>query len=124
MMLIKNFVKVSDIHGIGLFAGQNIKQGDKIWEFIEGMDVILPAEVLDSPVESIRAYMRRYTYPHPHIPGDIILDGDNGRFMNHSNTPNTDFKTPNVGYALVDISEGTELTCDYGEFSEGLTPED
>ena len=61
MMLIKNFVKVSDIHGIGLFAGQNIKQGDKIWEFIEGMDVILPAEVLDSPIESIRAYMRRYT---------------------------------------------------------------
>ena len=37
----------------------------------------------------------------------VILDSDNGRFMNHSPTPNTDFRV---------FDKGEELTCNYHEF--------
>ena len=46
----------------------------------------------------------------------MIVDCDNGRFMNHSLTPNTDFRIFDKGYALVDIAQGDELTCNYHEF--------
>ena len=46
----------------------------------------------------------------------VVLDSDNGRFMNHTLTPNTDFRIFDKGYALFDIAQGEELTCNYHEF--------
>ncbi|MFN7401289.1 MAG: SET domain-containing protein [Alphaproteobacteria bacterium] len=120
MMLVKNYLGLSDIHGIGLFAGEFIKKGQKIWEFIPGLDVELPKSALDSPHESIRSFLQRYTYPHPQDSGKVILDGDHGRFMNHSAHPNSDFRIPAIGLALVDIAEGSEITCNYDEFDPGF----
>jgi SET domain-containing protein len=51
----------------------------------------------------------------------IVLDGDNGRYMNHSLAPNTDFRIFDKGYALVDIAQGDELTCNYHEFDPTFT---
>ena len=48
--------------------------------------------------------------------GFVVLELDNGRFMNHSLKPNTDFTRPDVGYAIADIHPGEELTCNYFEF--------
>ena len=47
---------------------------------------------------------------------------DNGRFTNHSLTPNVGacVDHSNDSYALQDIAEGDELTCDYSGF---VTPE-
>lgn len=120
MMLVKNYLGLSDIHGIGLFAGEPIKKGQRIWEFMPGLDVELPESALNSPVGSIRSYLQRYTYPHHRDEGKIILDGDHGRFMNHSESPNTDFRTPSVGIATQDIPEGAEITCNYNEFAPGF----
>jgi len=61
-------------------------------------------------------FIARYAYPHLEIPGVMIVDSDNGRFMNHSLTPNTDFRIFDKGYALTDIAQGEELTCNYHEF--------
>jgi len=36
--------------------------------------------------------------------------------MNHSLAPNTDFHIFDKGYALVDIAQGDEITCNYHEF--------
>ncbi len=121
MMLVKNYLGLSEIHGVGLFAGEAIKKGQKIWEFMPGLDVVLPQSALDSPHESIRSFLQRYTYPHPEKADTIILDGDHGRFMNHSAKPNSDFRNPAVGLiALTDIAEGTEITCNYDEFNPGF----
>jgi uncharacterized protein len=46
----------------------------------------------------------------------VVIETDNGRFMNHSEYPNTDFTRSDVAFAIMDIPEGTEITCDYGEF--------
>jgi SET domain-containing protein len=120
MMLVKNYLGRSEIHGIGLFAGEPIKKGQKIWEFMPGLDVELPKSALDSPHESIRRFLERYTYPHPKESDKIILDGDHGRFMNHSAHPNSDFRIPTIGLARIDIDEGCEITCNYDEFDPGF----
>ena len=61
-------------------------------------------------------FIARYSYPHLEMPGVVVVDSDNGRFMNHSLTPNTDFRIFDKGYALVDIAQGDEITCNYHEF--------
>ena len=61
-------------------------------------------------------FIARYSYPHLEMPGVVVVDCDNGRFMNHTLTPNTDFRIFDKGYALVDIAQGDEITCNYHEF--------
>ena len=68
----------------------------------------------------LQDYIARYTYPHLEMPGVVILDSDNGKFMNHSLKPNTDFRIFDKGYALIDIAQGEELTCNYHEFDPGF----
>jgi hypothetical protein len=53
--------------------------------------------------------------------GFVVLELDNGRFMNHSLQPNTDFTRPDVGYATADIHPGEELTCNYFDFDRTFT---
>ena len=66
--------------------------------------------------ERLSDFLKRYTYIPPYDRTVCILDGDEGRYMNHSETPNTDFSSVDAGYALTDIPAGVELTCDYREF--------
>lgn len=122
-MLISTYLAQSGIHGSGLFAGEPIAKGTLIWEFLPGLDSEIAETHLQHENPVIASYLRRYTYPHPHKPGFVILDGDHGRFMNHSTRPNTDFATPDKGYAKTDIPMGAELTCDYGEFAPGFVLE-
>lgn len=125
MMLVRTTLAQSTIHGIGIFADAPIARGTRIWELMEGLDPVFDAALLDTAPEPIRSYLRRYTYPHYADASKIILDGDNGRFMNHSPTPNTDFKNIHgkYGFAIVDIAAGTEITCDYAEFAPGFALE-
>lgn len=117
MMLFRTYIAPSGIQGNGLFAAEPIPKGAKIWSFVPHFDVEFEVNSLETFPELAQEYLKRYTYPHPKKPGIVILDGDGGRFMNHSDTPNTNFATPDFGTALVDIAEGEELTCDYREFN-------
>jgi uncharacterized protein len=122
MMLVKTYIGPSDIQGVGIFASERIPAGTVIWEFNERFDICLD----ESAVESLPAYMREYvevySFVHPHRPDVLVIEADNGRFMNHSDTPNTDFRT-DVGIALRDIQPGEELTCDYAELEIGFEGE-
>ena len=62
------------------------------------------------------ALLDRLRRPGAPLPGVVILDADNGKYMNHSMTPNTDFRIFDRGYALADIAAGDEITCNYHEF--------
>jgi SET domain-containing protein len=46
----------------------------------------------------------------------MIVELDNGRFMNHSTSPNTRFTDPDAGFTRVAIAAHEEITCDYSEF--------
>jgi SET domain-containing protein len=116
MLLVDTFVGPSVIEGVGVFAAEPIPAGRIIYRFDPLFDrLISPAELATFP-ESIRHFILRYTYPHPADKSLVVLDVDNGRHMNHSLHPNTDFRDATFGYAIRDIAAGEEITCNYAEF--------
>lgn len=116
MMIVPNYVGPSTIEGVGVFAAAPIRAGSAIWQLSESMDLLLTDWQLAQLPELQREFMERYGYPHMTRPGLTVLEFDNGRFMNHDPLPNTNFTSPEVGWAIRDISAGEEITCDYGEF--------
>jgi SET domain-containing protein len=120
MLLVDTFVGPSDIEGVGVFAAEPIRAGQLIYRFEPAFDRLISRATVESLPESIRRFLSRYTYPHPTDWTLLVLDADNGRHMNHSVSPNTDFRDSICGYALRDIAAGEEITCDYGEFEPGF----
>jgi SET domain-containing protein len=116
MMIVPTYVAPSAIEGVGLFAAAPIPAGTVIWVIEEKLDLLVTEEELAGLPELQRQFIERYGYRHMTRPGVFVLEFDNGRFMNHAERPNTEFTDPHRGWAIRDIAEGEELTCDYGEF--------
>ncbi len=117
MLTVSSYVAPSAIDGLGVFAGEYIRTGDvSCGASIRSSTSSSRARRSRDTRRICRTFISRYSYPHLEIPGFVIVDCDNGRFMNHSLTPNTDFRIFDKGYALVDIAQGDELTCNYHEF--------
>ncbi|MCW5724134.1 MAG: SET domain-containing protein-lysine N-methyltransferase [Maricaulaceae bacterium] len=116
MLLVDTYIGSSAIEGVGVFAAEPVKKGQLIYRFEPGFDRLICKDELALMPESIRRFIDRYTYPHPVDRGCLVLDADNGRHMNHSENPNTDFRDAVFGYAIRDIAAGEEITCNYSEF--------
>lgn len=120
MLLVSTYVAASEIEGVGVFAAAPIRKGALIWQLNPDFDRLIPAEAYDSLPETMKELFDRYAYPSPDRPGYLVYEVDNGRFMNHSDAPNTDFSEYGGGTATRDIAAGEELTCNYNEFYEGF----
>lgn len=109
------FVARSEIHGLGLFAGEDIEWGQRIIEF-EGQRL------------SAREVRRRQKF-YDSIGFTCLMEFGNGegvdglrggnesRFINHSLQPNVGAMRDEhriVFYALDDVAAGEELTFNYG----------
>jgi uncharacterized protein len=116
MMLVQTKVQNSHIEGVGIFAAQFIRKGQEIWRLDDRFDLVYPEKTVASFPPDMQDYFNRYGYPHMTRSGFIVLEIDNGRFMNHSETPNTNFTDAELGWAIRDIQIGEELLCDYSEF--------
>jgi uncharacterized protein len=112
MLLVKTYLDKSAIHGIGVFAGQSIRKGTKIWRFVEGFDRCYTPRQFARLPKPARDFIRRYGYS---ADGEILLTADHDCHMNHSEKPNTYWKN---GYtiALRDIRKGAEITGSYRIF--------
>lgn len=94
------YSKTSSIHGTGLFARSNFKQGDYMGEY-------------DGPIAQQNGmhvlWIEKY---------DDVWMGRDGknllRYLNHSKQPLAEFNDFEL-YALVDIKKDEEITIDYGE---------
>lgn len=111
MLLIKTYLKETDGKGIGLFAGEKIA-AQTMWHKDE--------ELFDRKFSKqfvIENGLEKYFYHYAtyHLEEDCFyLCSDNARFVNHSETPNTYYDKNKGGcFALMDIEEGEEITCDY-----------
>jgi uncharacterized protein len=116
MMLVRTYLSSSKIEGVGIFAAEPIKAGDVIWRLDPTFDVLLSDRDIQSWPDHMEEFIERYCYAHKDSPGTWVLELDNGRFMNHSVHPNTNFGEFYAGYAIRDIAIGEELTCNYFDF--------
>lgn len=126
MFIINTYIAKSDIEGVGVFTAEDLAKGQVISKFEPEFDRLVPTEDYLNAPPHLKALLDRYAFPHPEKPELIVYEVDNSRFMNHSETPNTDYSDFAAGRALHDIRAGEELTCNYNSFFTGyelLPPE-
>lgn len=122
MLRVRTFLDRSGIHGIGLFADEDIPRGSVVWEFDRRVDV----EFSGPKWRAMRSTLAhesfeqlcRYAYKEG---GAYYVCMDNAQFMNHSSAePNVRHLNGerNVMRASRDIWRGEELLCDYAEYSD------
>lgn len=122
MLLIPTHLAASGIHGLGVVASVPVQAGTPVWRFEPNFDSSFKPEQIDLLPPTTREFVRHFGY-WDRQSGCWILNGDHGRFMNHSDSPNTGVRDPShsgtgilTTVALTDLPAGTELTCDYREF--------
>jgi uncharacterized protein len=118
MLLVKTFLKPSAIHGIGLFAAEDIPSGTVVWRLEPSIDVELTEAELEDLAPPSRDQIMKYTYLDI-VRRTYVLCGDDARFFNHDDAPNClDYPDDRGGTTVAarDIRAGEELTSDYGKF--------
>ena len=120
MLRVKTSVRLSPIHGLGLFAAEPISKGQVIWVFDPKIDSKVTANEFEKFTESRKATVNHFGYQSEH--GHWIICGDGGLFINHSDEPNCDSRFNDSEYpqsketvtrASRNILEGEELTTNY-----------
>ena len=121
MMMVETELRVSRVHGIGVFLTEPVSAGQLIWRFDSRIDrVFSDAELREMP-ERLQTYLTTYSTLH----NDLklwVLCGDNGRHFNHSDRPNT--RSLGIAFgddvASEDLPAGTELTSDYRTICDAM----
>ncbi len=117
MMLVRTYVAASPIEGLGVYADEFIPAGTLLWQLHSNFSVTFSLADIEAMPPHTREYIYRYSFPHLKMgEGFMVLELDNGRYMNHTDAPNTDFTAFDRGYAIRDIHAGEEITCNYYEF--------
>jgi SET domain-containing protein len=116
MLVVKTFLKYSPIHGLGCFAGEDIKKGQLVWRFDSGIDLIFTEDQLKKLPLSFQEFLKIYSYSPTNQKNTYILCVDHARHMNHSDHPSLLETSEGHNIAAQDISKGEELTCNYLEF--------
>ena len=124
MLRVRTYIDRSAVHGIGVFAAEDIPEGALVWEYHPSVDVTYTSEqwaamhgvCSDASLEQIGKYAYKEEGCH-------IVCVDNAQFMNHSPAPNVhNDKTANLMRAMRHISRGEELLCDYFQYSDPDDP--
>lgn len=129
MLIVKTYIDKSPINHIGLFAGEFIPAGTKIWEFKEGFD----REIPKSKLRDLNDIQKNFIKNYASFDGkNYCLVADNTRFINHApdmfssrheqNTPYANVQDSdclNYIESIVDIQKGEEILMDYELIEEG-----
>jgi SET domain-containing protein len=125
MLLINASVRPSSIHGLGLFADEDISKGTRVWRFSPGLDVEFDPAHFEKLSQREKDFILFYGF-HSKKSGDYHLSYDNVRFINHAErgnvTVDASAAVDDVEYPLIaarDIKAGEELTQNYLDFDEG-----
>jgi len=121
LLRVKTYLDKSHIHGIGLFAGEDISAGRVVWEFSPKVDLVFEPEQWSTfeghcSAESFEQ-LRKYSYKEGE---KYYICLDNAQFMNHcKESPNVinDY-SGRLNHAARDIASGEELLCDYTEYCD------
>ena len=116
-MYVKTKVLPSNIHGLGLFADQFIPKGTTLWKFTPGLDLKFTKAQIQSFPELAQQHLKTYGWLSKKSQMYCYAI-DNGKYFNHSKTPNSlsayyDDEEELVTKAIRDIEIGEEITDDY-----------
>lgn len=111
---VKCTIAPSEIHGVGVFAIRDIKEGERLncWPekgfqiHLDSLDGLLP-EVRALILQRWPIAIEGKPFLHPNDDARLLS------FMNHSNMPNYN---PYLDLSTRDIKKGEEITEDYGRF--------
>jgi uncharacterized protein len=109
MLQVRTYLDKSPIDGFGLFAAEEIPKGTVVWEYNPTIDKEISGFVA-SRIEF--EYITKYSFYDKQL-NLWILSGDNDKFTNHSDYPNTAPDAEGKMIALVDIHKDDEITSDY-----------
>ena len=120
MLKVKTYLAVSAVHGIGLFADQDIPGGAAIWEFNPMVDLEFSCEEWQQLRKSISPHsftaLERYVYKENN---SYWLCLDNAQFMNHSDEQyNVINESSGLMRARRKIRRNEELLCNYFHYSD------
>jgi uncharacterized protein len=116
MLLVKTYLDKSKVHGLGVFAGEPIAKGTKIWRFVEGFDQFFTMKQFAKLPKQAREFLQWHGFRWE---DEVLFSADYDSHMNHSEKPNTVLKN---GFAIAsrNIRKGEEITNDYREFGPGF----
>jgi SET domain-containing protein len=120
-------IKLSDIHGLGLFAKKLIPKGT-IWWHARPQDVLIITKDQFLTLESSHKVSQMKDFLHSLLTysyyerdlDSLIFCLDNSRFVNHSFNANSGASEDENGFcavALRDIQPGEEITEDYSKYT-------
>lgn len=116
MLTIATELRISELHGLGVFATEPIAKSQVVWRPHRSCDVVYPSDLLATLPAAFREAVEYYGY-RDRESGAFMYDVDNGRFINHSEDPNLK-RGRRVMTALRDIAPGEEITADYRLFCD------
>jgi hypothetical protein len=99
-----------DAIGVGVFATRRIPRGTIVWT-LDRLDQKLTLDRVRSLPAPYRRLLDQYGFLNER--GERILCWDNGRYVNHSCSPNVLPTGWNFEVAIRDIEAGEEITNDY-----------
>jgi len=113
MLLIRTYLDKSEIHGIGVFAAEDIPKDARIWRFVIGFDRYYSRKQFAKLPQAAKNHIKLHGYQWEN---EILLSMDNDTFMNHSDDANTYYRN---GYVLArrTIRKGQEITNNYRAFA-------
>jgi uncharacterized protein len=123
MLLVRTTLRPSEVHGLGLFADEFIQKGTVIWKFDGRVDRRYDESQLTALPEEEQERLRTFCYVNPRT-RLYVYCGDNARYINHSEQPNTDnsdfgegvFDDEGITIAARNIQPGEEILSDYRSF--------
>ncbi len=115
MLIIPCYIDTSSIHGLGLFAGEDIPEGTVVWKYHDEFDIRFSRDEFISVCSGLNhsALLNVLTYAYKRG-NDFTYVTDNARFINHSeNDYNLVFRDNSTEVSARDIKRGEELLENY-----------
>ncbi len=88
MLLVPASPRQSPIHGIGLFADEDIIAGTIVWAY-GGGDMRHEIKLVNLWHQAARDWAWQHCYINPDTPDVMVLCGDDAIYMNFAQHPNT-----------------------------------
>jgi SET domain-containing protein len=113
MLKVKTKLDRSKIAGIGVFADQEIKKGEVIWQMNNLSVFKITTEDYEKLSQEEKDFIEEKDYYWIDENGSYMIPLDDSRFINHSDNPNVVDKDDYCCIADKNIALGEEITMNY-----------